>query len=123
MNRRNTVGLLAAGLLVAGITLFVADHTNAVAAACIRVGLLCAATWLAWRDVQRLSPWMIGPVLMAAAVVAWRPKLFVLVFPVLIAFGSCGRGKRPAGEVRSERRAAGVVGQTRRGEDGGRGTQ
>jgi hypothetical protein len=85
MNRRATVGLIAIGLLAAGITLWLANSGEA-GAAFIRVGMVMLAVWLAYRDMQRIPVWMLGAGLMGLAIVAWRPKLIIIVLPVLIAF-------------------------------------
>jgi hypothetical protein len=86
MNRRLTLGLISVGLLVTGVVLFVVDRNHALSGPCIKVGLVTLAACIAYRDMEKVSLWMLGAALMAIAVVAWRPRSVVVVVPVLIAF-------------------------------------
>lgn len=101
MNRRLTLGLAAIALLATGLPLSLMDSGSVLGAACIRVGLVTSAAWMAYDDLKKIAPWMLGAVLMGLAVVAWRPKLVVIVVPVLIAFwflrprASRSPGERP----------------------------
>ncbi len=76
---------MAIGLLAAGITLWLSNFAEA-GAAFIRVGMVMLAVWLAYRDMQRIPVWMFGAGVMGLAIVAWRPKLIIIVLPVLVAF-------------------------------------
>ena len=86
MNRRLTLGLMSIGLLAVGGTLCYQDLNHPLGGPFLKVGLVTLAGCVAYRDVEKISLWTLGILLMALAVVAVRPRLIVLVIPVLIAF-------------------------------------
>ena len=53
-------------------------------ASCIRVGVLMAVFWLSFNEVMSLPPWLLRIVLIAAAIVAIRPKLLLFILPVIL---------------------------------------
>jgi hypothetical protein len=86
MNRRRLIGWIAVGLLAVGGWRLTISTTDALAAACLRIGMLMFAVWLAYRDLEKIPPWLFVSSLCGLAVVMWRPALAVLVVPALCAF-------------------------------------
>lgn len=87
--RRPMIGIIALVLLTAAVVLAVrpldwGGH-QALLAACVRVGAVMTALWLAYPQVSRLPKWIVPTVLIAAIVVAIRPKLIVIAVPLLVA--------------------------------------
>lgn len=90
---RPTVGVIAL-LLLAGAAyyqLFPPPPEDAaqtgLEAACVRLGIVMAALWLALPQLERF-PWWIGVaalVVVIVAVLAARPRLFVYAVPILVA--------------------------------------
>jgi hypothetical protein len=90
---RPTVALIAI-LLLAGAAYYrffpplPEDSVGAgLEAACVRLGIVMAALWLALPQLARF-PWWIGLgalILVIAAVLASRPKLFLYAIPILVA--------------------------------------
>ncbi len=87
--RQATLGILAA-LLVAGAVYFSLwpPEQQGVRAwvlpACVRMGALTAALWMAWDDLQRLPKWFLGTAVTALVLVALRPKLFLVLVPLVV---------------------------------------
>lgn len=88
---RPTVGILALLLLIIGAVLYLAqydsglgssDNYEQLQAACLRIGAILGVIWLAHPELSRLSPWMLGAVLVSLLVVMRWPKLLI---PALIA--------------------------------------
>ena len=81
------MGIMAATLLIAGVLQFwvqpAAYNWEPLAAVCLRMGVLMSSLWLAYPDLHRIPAWMWGGVITALAVVAWRPRLAILVVPLL----------------------------------------
>lgn len=93
---RHLLGVASLLLLVTGSILFFTQSTAAgtfemFIGACIRVGFVLAAVWLAWPQLSRLfsriSPVALGFVLLAVALLAWRPRLIVVIGPILALAG------------------------------------
>lgn len=85
MNRRLLLGLIAVSLLATGVTLCIVDRNNAFGGPCIKVGLVSLAACIAYRDVERVPVWMLGALLLSVAIIAWRPRMVVIVVPALLA--------------------------------------
>ncbi|MEX0937292.1 MAG: hypothetical protein WDZ59_05475 [Pirellulales bacterium] len=86
---RTTVGITAAVLLSTAAVLAVWQPTGwdghqPMLAACLRVGLVLGALWLAHPQLSRMPSWLFGVAVALAVVVALRPKLIVLVVPLAI---------------------------------------
>ena len=86
--RRWLLGVLAALLLVAGASIVYAEpwggEAKAMGAACLRVGIVLAATWLALPELGKVPKWMFVSLLVAVVVVVWRPATVVIVAPSLL---------------------------------------
>ncbi len=89
MSRRVTIGIIGWVLLIVGIFIFFYgphdDTWTMLCGACVRVGLIMLALWLAFPQVSRVPPWIYGCSLVALIVVAARPKWIVWVGPSLVA--------------------------------------
>lgn len=87
--RQTVLGILAA-VLVAGAVYFSLWPPEReglrtwVLPACVRMGALTVALWMAWNDLQRLPSWVLGTTLAALALVAFRPRLFLFLVPLII---------------------------------------
>jgi hypothetical protein len=55
-----------------------------VAAACLRLGPLLVAVWLAYDHLKRIPLWLYLAVLVVAVVAALRPRTLWLLIPLLI---------------------------------------
>ena len=72
-NRRPIIGLLSIGLLIAAAFLLLVRGGNdlVLGSACLRVGLLLGAVWLAYPQVSRIPPWMFGTILVSLMSVSY----------------------------------------------------
>ncbi len=89
--RRHLVGLVSLALL-AGAVWYIfwppagnSDWQVQLEAACWRLGALLAVLWLAWPQVCRIPPWLVGSVVAPLVILAVKPKLIVLAVPIIIA--------------------------------------
>jgi hypothetical protein len=89
--RRILLGLISIVFLTAGIGVLSTNPDGnmlVLASACIRVGLVLGAVWLAYAQLekigQRVSPIGVVVALLCCIIVAARPKLLVYFLPVLI---------------------------------------
>jgi hypothetical protein len=87
MSRRTKLGLAALVLLLAAGLLKLLEPTGPFAAegwgACLRVGVILGAVWLAYADLARLPMWALPAIaLLALAAIRWKVFLF-LVPPAL----------------------------------------
>ena len=86
--RRWVLGVLAALLLVTGAFTVYAEpwggEAKAMGAACLRVGIVLGATWLALPELERIPKWMFVSLLVAVVIVVWRPPTIVIVAPALL---------------------------------------
>ena len=89
MNRRPLIGILSAVLLAIGVVPWVMDFgseaTIGLSAACIRVGVLLATVYLAYPDLKNIPSWLFSLLLTALCAVMWRPKLAVVIVPIVLA--------------------------------------
>lgn len=95
MSREPTGGVRRFWLLAAAIALVTiglglawfqpgSGDRAAWTAVCLRSGLLIAALWLALPEVLAIRPWRLAGLVLAVAVVAWRPRLFLAVAGLLV---------------------------------------
>ncbi len=88
--RRTALGLLAV-TLVTGAVYFSLRPPESVnwrawlLPACVRMGALTAALWMAWDDLQRLPRWVLSATLVALLLVAIKPRLFLVIIPLVAA--------------------------------------
>ena len=86
---RPTVGLLAIALLSAWVALWIWplewEGNHALQGACLRVGLVMGALWLALPQLHRVPGWLVVLTTVVAVVVALQPRRAVVLVPVLIA--------------------------------------
>ena len=87
---RPTVGLIAVILLGGALALWLWPRDwgcyQALLGACLRLGAVMAALWLAHPQLRRLPPWLADGLLVTVLLVALRPKLLLLAVPLLVAF-------------------------------------
>jgi len=88
-NRRLIIGIIALVLLAVAGYLWCfrpdGDFWTTLCGACVRVGAVMAALWLAFPSVSRVPGWIYGIMLVGGIVVAVRPKWIVWVGPALVA--------------------------------------
>jgi hypothetical protein len=97
--QRHILGICALVLLAAAVAFRIwppgsEGSENLLNAACTRVGALCAVLWLAYRDLERLPPWIGSVVPVAGVLVALRPKWAIIAIPLVIALMILGRKKK-----------------------------
>ncbi len=87
--RRHALGLLAAALLIGAVVFWFqppqGTFQTMLEAACWRVGPVAALLWLAYWEVIRLPPWLLGTVPFLAAIIVFRPKWLIVAVPLVIA--------------------------------------
>lgn len=87
--RRHLLGIIAIVLLVIGVVMFfvrLEDETYTFfQAACLRVGLVLGAIWLALPQLESMSRWLYRAVLVVAIVVAAFSRYAVILVPLLLA--------------------------------------
>ena len=92
--RRLFIGICSLVLIIAGAVVWTQGasanhHVQVTAAGCVRAGLLLGAVWLAWPQTaelyERVPRWVGMTLLGCLLVVVFRPKLIVIVAPLLAA--------------------------------------
>lgn len=86
--RRTALGLLAATLVTGAVyfSLWPPESVNWRAwllPACVRMGAVTTALWMAWDDLQRLPRWVLSATVTALVLVAIKPRLFLLIIPLV----------------------------------------
>ncbi len=81
--RRHLIGIISLVLFVGAMVSMHYD-TPQFTSACSRVGALMAVLWLAYKELQRLPERIWRPLLLAALVLAIRPKLILWAIPLII---------------------------------------
>ena len=85
--RRHVTGIVAFLLLSLGAYFLIwppsAGQGQLLSGACIRLGMVLFAIWLAYPQVQKIPRWMYGLVLLAAAVVLVFPKAIIYIIPAM----------------------------------------
>lgn len=89
MNPQRRLGWIALALLL-GAALAVwkswgDDQESALAGSLMRLGILCGLFWLAWPDLRRLNPWILGLGAVGMLIVFRWPKLFPVAVLLLAA--------------------------------------
>ena len=89
--RRQMIGIMAVGLLVGGLVLWIWSPTDQGAlmqleAACWRIGGCLAVLWLAYPDLGNISRWIWIASPVVILVLARWPRLFFLIIPLLILY-------------------------------------
>jgi hypothetical protein len=83
---RPTIGIITIVLLATAAVLAVFPPENeALMPACLRVGLVMAALWMAQPELVRLPPWLMAGAVVVILVTALRPRLFLVAVVVLVA--------------------------------------
>jgi hypothetical protein len=96
---RPTIGAIAVVLLGAAAVLnFLPESWGSfpgLLAACLRVGILMAALWLAHPQLHRLPVWLLGSIVVSAMAVALRPRLALVAVPLVVALWALASWRRP----------------------------
>jgi len=94
--RRHAVGIVALLLLATGVTGLIVygvgdDKTSMLLSVCLRIGMVLGAIWLAFPQLLQLagksSPWMLGLLSICGIVIILRPRLIVVIGPLLFVLG------------------------------------
>ncbi len=97
--RRHAIGIIALVLLaIAGVLWLWPTEGNellGLEAACWRVGALMGVLWVAYSDVQRIPAWLLGVAPVLVVLLAWKPRLFLFVAPVVICIAILRPRKKP----------------------------
>lgn len=112
--KRHLLGAFAVLLLATGILLLYSGPTDnwskMLAAACVRVGSVLAAGWIAFRQLsallERVPLWMMGVMGIGVVTVVARPRTAVVVVPGLIALWFLRPRRPPAKSARPGPRRA-----------------
>ena len=86
---RPTVGVIAILALIAWVVLWMPgvhfSGSSAMHGGALHMGIFFAALWLALPQLERLPPWLMAIVVISCAVVAIRPKLGLVIAPLIVA--------------------------------------
>ncbi len=86
--RRWLLGVLALLTLVAGAIIVYAEpwggDAKPMGSACLRVGIVLGAAWLAQPELEKIPKWMFMSLLVAVVIICWRPATVVIVVPALL---------------------------------------
>lgn len=86
-NRRPLIGILAVALLAIAAVLLArgsGSEYQAAGSACLRVGVLLAAVWLAYPQLEKIPTWIFGTALTGLMLVVVRPQLALVIVPALL---------------------------------------
>ena len=92
--QRHLIGIFALIFLSSAALLALRDFrdTEFLLSVFLRVGLVLAAIWLAYRQVQQLAKllpgWLLAGLLGLVLLIAVRPKLVWLIFPAMLVLGA-----------------------------------
>jgi hypothetical protein len=84
--QRTALGTIALILFVAAAGLWILEpsRSSPAAGACVRIGTVLLALWLALPQLAMLPRWMMFLFFGAAAVVCYNPKALLFALPVLV---------------------------------------
>jgi hypothetical protein len=86
--RRHAIGIIAIVLLLGAGALWIWPLDNTwylpLKSACMRLGPCMAVLWLAYPDVKRLPAWLLPTIPLLLAILAYKPRLFLIALPVVI---------------------------------------
>jgi hypothetical protein len=89
MSRRTTIAIIGFALLIVGGGLYFfgpeQESWLTFCGACVRVGAIMVALWLAFPQVSRVPGWLYGCTLAGLVVVAFRRWAILWVGPTLVA--------------------------------------
>ena len=88
--RRHALGIIALVLTAVGVVLFFAGNLQSsvvsdLEAACLRLGPLLAAIWLAYDQLKRIPVWLWVAAPVLVLVLARWPKMLWVLIPLLVA--------------------------------------
>jgi hypothetical protein len=86
--RRHAIGIIAIVLLLGAGALWIWRLETTwylpLKSACTRLGPCMAVLWLAYPDVKRLPAWLLPTIPLLLAILAYKPRLFLIALPVVI---------------------------------------
>ena len=90
MSTRTKIGVIGIVLLAVGgyVRWFPPEslsNSDMLEGACIRVGSVMAVLWIAYPELIKLPTWISAATMIATPVIAWKPKIALLVLPLLFA--------------------------------------
>ena len=87
--RRHAIAVIALVLLLAAGILWIRPlgyhWYEPLKSACSRLGPFMAVLWLAYPEVKRLPPWLLGTIPVLVVILAVRPKWLLIAVPIIIA--------------------------------------
>ena len=88
VSTRTKIGLIGIVLLAVGGFVRWFPHeslanSETLQAACIRIGAVMCVLWIAYPEVIKLPTWISAATFLAAPVLAWKPRVALLVVPLL----------------------------------------
>lgn len=95
---RHAAGFIALLLIFAGGYLWVVDSVS-TAGPMLKVGWVLAIAWLAWPEVARMNPSMVGASVVGAGVVFVWPKLILVVLAALLIVKFLGPKKKDSSKL------------------------
>ena len=108
--RRHAIGILAI-LLFCGAVAFAIWPPRGYwqadcQAGCWKAGLFCAVWWLAWPQAAHVPLWIWGSIPLLILVLIMRPKLFLILLPLVIALAIFWprRGQKAVASTKPARR-------------------
>ena len=90
MSTRTKIGVIGIVLLAVGgyVRWFPPEglsNPDVLEAACIRIGSVMAVLWIAYPELIKLPTWISAATMIATPVIAYRPKIALLILPLLFA--------------------------------------
>lgn len=105
MLHRPTVGIIAAGLLITWVTLGIWppawEGVAALQGACLRIGLVMGAFWIALPQLRPLPGWLVTLAAVLAVLIAWQPKRLIFLAPLVIVLWFLRPRKKTTAKIRS----------------------
>ena len=82
---RPTLGVITLLLFAVALYchLFQGEAGTYVVGACVRVGAVLAALWLAHPQLKRMPRWAVITLLVSLLIISWKPKVLLVALPVL----------------------------------------
>lgn len=87
--RRHLMGIVAILLFIGGVVAYFAfphsESFQSTAGACIKVGAVLAALWLALPQINQMPLWLYASILGGVIVIARWPQLWWMIIPAILA--------------------------------------
>lgn len=110
--RRVILGILAVVFVAGGASLYFFDQAEetmpGASGVLLRVGAVLGAFWLAYPQLSSIPWWFVQAALVAALLVAFRPKAALVVLPILAVLWIIRPKKRGPKKVAAKKVASGT---------------